>query len=96
MRRMLWMGCALLASGCVVREYRPPPPPPVVYRSAPTAAGAHRRARGRGGDRRRAAARPAGGGGHPLGASSDALGPSAPGPVRRGGLGRRSLDLVER
>ena len=35
MRRMLWMGCALLASGCVVREYRPPPPPPVVYRSPP-------------------------------------------------------------
>ena len=35
MRRMLWMGCALLASGCVVREYRPPPPPPVVYRPPP-------------------------------------------------------------
>lgn len=35
MRRMLWMGCALLASGCVVREYRPPPPPPVAYRPPP-------------------------------------------------------------
>lgn len=29
------MGCVLLASGCVVREYRPPPPPPVVYRAPP-------------------------------------------------------------
>jgi hypothetical protein len=35
MRRMLWIGCVLLASGCVVREYRPPPPPPVVYREPP-------------------------------------------------------------
>ncbi|MGZ6131394.1 MAG: hypothetical protein ACXWLF_05185, partial [Myxococcaceae bacterium] len=35
MRRMLWIGSALLASGCVVREYRPPPPPPVAYRPPP-------------------------------------------------------------
>jgi hypothetical protein len=31
MRKMLFMGCAVLASGCVVREVREPPPP-VVYR----------------------------------------------------------------
>src|SRR5262249_29015690 len=35
MRRVLFMGCAVLASGCVVREYREPPPPPVVYREPP-------------------------------------------------------------
>jgi hypothetical protein len=35
MRTMLFMGCALLASGCVVREYRPPPPPPEAYRPPP-------------------------------------------------------------
>lgn len=35
MRRILWMGCAVLASGCVVREYRPPPPPPEAYRPPP-------------------------------------------------------------
>ncbi|HZX43488.1 MAG TPA: hypothetical protein VFE93_16740, partial [Myxococcaceae bacterium] len=35
MRRMLFMGCAVLASSCVVREYRESPPPPVVYRSPP-------------------------------------------------------------
>ena len=29
------MGCAMLASGCVVREYREPPPPPVAYRPPP-------------------------------------------------------------
>jgi hypothetical protein len=29
------MGCAVLASSCVVREYRESPPPPVVYRSPP-------------------------------------------------------------
>ena len=34
MRRMLFMGCAVLASGCVVREVREPPPP-VVYREPP-------------------------------------------------------------
>jgi hypothetical protein len=42
---MLFMGCAVLASGCVVREVReppppvvyrePPPPPPVVYQQPP-------------------------------------------------------------
>jgi len=32
---MLWIGSALLASGCVVHEYRPPPPPPVAYRPPP-------------------------------------------------------------
>src|SRR5215475_9461628 len=45
MRKMLFMGCAVLASGCVVREVRespppvvyrePPPPPPVVYQAPP-------------------------------------------------------------
>jgi hypothetical protein len=46
MRRMFFMGCAVLASGCVVREVReqpppvvyrepPPPPPPVVYQPPP-------------------------------------------------------------
>jgi hypothetical protein len=34
MRKMLFMGCALLAPGCVVREVREPPPP-VVYREPP-------------------------------------------------------------
>jgi len=35
MRRMLLIGCVVLAPGCVVREYRESPPPPVVYRSPP-------------------------------------------------------------
>ena len=34
MRRMLFIGCAVLVSGCVVREVREPPPP-VVYRAPP-------------------------------------------------------------
>ncbi len=34
MRRMLFMGCAVLASGCLVREYREPPSP-VAYRPPP-------------------------------------------------------------
>ncbi len=35
MGRMLFIGCTVLAWGCVVREYREAPPPPVVYREAP-------------------------------------------------------------
>ena len=48
MRRMLFMGCAVLAPACVVREVReqpppvvyrapPPPPPPAVYQPPPVA-----------------------------------------------------------
>jgi len=38
LRRLLPIGCALLAPACVVREYRPTPPPPVVYQAPPPAA----------------------------------------------------------
>ena len=99
------------AAGLRLRGARvpaPPPPPSSIVRlrlrrrrpsaivrpiAYPARSGA---GSGLGGGLRRAADRSARGGRHSLGAASDALGSSASAPVRRRGLGRRTLDVVER